>query len=518
MKKILLVGPYKNTELRIGQYLAPHVGIYRIKSYLEKNAECVVDIIDLDLKGKKYFINALKNNNYDIIGFSILQFTLKNDLVLIHEAKELSPESLLIAGGQGAVFNYEMLLKETPINIIVRGFGELALLKILSNSSKLEMIEGLYIQDENQQIINTGVIKPYTYEQFRDISLSFQYDKVPYEQYWTFMKKIYTKKHLEIMKNEDFLYTIRIMTSSHCPHKCSFCSSTNFLDEVCGNQRRLALNAEDIYFLVRNALKAHPKCKAIYFNDDDFLFDNKRIRKLCSLLKGIDGVSYFCLSRLDNVNEELLKTLEKANFKFIIYGVESFSKKVLNDMHKGILANDPKEFSKEVIRKTIDAGIIPLMNIILFYTTSRIQDIIETIEASIDLVNYGARLAVYTYVEVYPGSAMLKKGSFDFVHENINVKEKHFVLPSILLPHLDEVKDLAAKSIKLRDKLMEDILNKYDWEGVVPHPLYGLVLFLAVYKIIGRSTSRIENSINHLMINEPTIPTANGKIKVKGEC
>ena len=115
MEKILLVGPYKNSELRIGQYLSPPLGIYRIKSYIEKNSSSIVEVIDVDLKGRKFLFDSLKKNKYSIIGFSLLQPTLKNDLPLIHEVKTLSPDSLLIAGGQGAVFNYELLLKETPI-------------------------------------------------------------------------------------------------------------------------------------------------------------------------------------------------------------------------------------------------------------------------------------------------------------------------------------------------------------------------------------------------------------------
>jgi len=498
-KKILLIGPYKNSGLRVGQYLSPPLGIYRIKSYIEKKASHQVDIIDLDLEGKDYFINKLKNNKYDIIGFSILQPTLKNDIALVYEAKKLSPDSLIIAGGQGAVFNHKLLLNQTPTNVIVKGFGEFALLEIINNPGQLQKIKGLYIK-ENSKIIDTGIVEPYTYEQLREISLSFDFNKVPYEEYWNFMEKVYTKKHLEIMKNEDFLYTIRLMTSTHCPRKCSFCSSTNFLDNACKNQQRIALSGEDVYSMVKRALISHPKCKAIYFNDDDFLFDKKRIKELCFLLKNIKDISYFCLSRVDNIDKDLLRLMKKTGFKFIIYGVESFSDKILKDMCKNLTINN--RLSKQVIKDTIDIGLTPLMNLILFYPTASIGDIITTIENAIELVEYDARLTVYPYIEAYPGSNILKQENLDFTYEKFNVRKKRFILPNLILPRSKKIRLVAEESIKIREGLLNNILKERKWTGVVPHPLQGLTLFLAVYKILNLRTARIESLINRILAKE----------------
>jgi len=513
MKKILLIGPYKNAELRVGQYLSPPLGIYRIKSFIEKNTDCTVDIIDIDLKGKKYFIDTLKKG-YDIIGFSLLQPTLKNDISIINKAKKLSPHSLLIAGGQGGVFNHELILNKTPIDVVVKGFGEFALLDIINNFNQLQKVKGIYIKDNNS-IIDTGKKEPYSYEQFREISLSFDFDKVPYEEYWEVMERFYSKQHLKIMKNEDFLYTIRLMTSSHCPKKCVFCSSTNFLDNMsCKMQQRISLNAEDIYILVKNALRSYPKCKAIYFNDDDFLFDKERIRKLCLFLKSIHGISYFCLSRIDNVDKNLLKLMKSVGFKFIIYGVESFSNKVLKDMHKNICIKNSK-LAKEVIKKTIDAGITPLMNLILFFPTTRIRDIVETIENTLELVDYGARLTVYSYIEAYPGSTILKQDSLKITYNKFQIAKNKFRLPLFILPFSNKIKSLALESIKLREKLLDKFLKKYSWKGVVPHPLHSLALFLAVYQILDFDTHRIEHLIDKIMVEESKQVMPNETIKAE---
>lgn len=512
--KILLSGPFKNGKLRVGQYFSPPLGIYRIKSFIEKKTCCTVDVVDIDLKGKEYFFSTLKRNKYDIIGFSILQPTFKNDIKMIYEAKKLSPHSLIIAGGQGAVFNHRLILDKTPVSAVVKGFGEFALLGIINNPGRLKETKGLYIK-ENNRIIDT-CREPYDYEEFREISLSFDFKKVPYEEYWKQMEKFYTKRHLQIMKNEDFLYTIRVMTSSHCPRKCVFCSSTNFLDNLnCKAQQRIALNAEDIYSLVKNALKSHPKCRAIYFNDDDFLFDKERIRKLCLLLKNIHGISYFCLSRIDNADENLLRLMKNAGFKLIIYGVESFSNKVLKDMHKNICIKSPEETIKDTIKKTIEAGITPLMNLILFFPTTRTIDITKTIENTVELVEYGARLTVYPYIEAYRGSDILEQNLLNLTYDRFQIERNKFRLPRLILPFSDKIKSLASESLKLRERLVDKFLKKYSWKGAVPHPLHSLALFLAAYQLLGIDTPRIEHLIGKIMMEEAKRAALDEKIKAE---
>jgi radical SAM superfamily enzyme YgiQ (UPF0313 family) len=494
IKKILLVGPFNNGSLRAGQYLAPPMGIYRIKCYIEKKTYHQVDVLDVNLDGQEKFKKALMNN-YDIIGFSILHPTIENDIKLIQESKKLSPDSLLILGGQGATFNHELLLKKTHANAIIKGFGELTILKILDNMNNLKKVKGIFLK-EHGEIIDTGYPVKNSFQEFNEISLSFDFNKVPYDKYWSFMEKIYTKEHLQIMKNEDLLYTIRIMTSSHCPRKCSFCSSTNFFNGCI--DKRFFLDAYDMANMVKDAIKKHPKCKSIYFNDDDFLFDKKRIIKLCSLLP--KEISYFCLSRTDNISQELLIIMKNAGFKFIIYGVESFSEKILKDMNKGMCNNNIPVISN-VIRMTIDAGIIPLMNIILFYPTTDIKDIIITIEYALSMIEIGARLTVYPYVEAYPGSSILNNG-YEILSKQISINKKIINIPDIILPSNDKIKLLAKKSLVLRGLLEQQILNQYKWQGIVPHPLHGLCLFLAIYKIMSYDTERIKKIIHIIMTNE----------------
>ncbi|MBN2368029.1 cobalamin-dependent protein, partial [Candidatus Woesearchaeota archaeon] len=324
---ILLVAPFKSAELRVGQYLSPPLGIYRIASYLKKKG-ITVRVIDCNLEGEDKFSETIKETHFDIIGFSLLYSTLKNDIRLMYSAIELSPDSLLIAGGQGAVFSIDFLLKNTPLDIIVKGFGEYTLSNMLDNffsegslKDRFGHINSIAFKD-GKNIHHTELLENYTPDMFKGISMSFDFDFVPYEKYWEFMEEYYSAEHLSMMRNENMLKTIRLITSSSCLMGCSFCSSTNFLKTAISSPQKLhSLSADEILSLIRKAKQAHPGVTAFYFCDDDFLQRRKRVAELCDLLardSEFRNITFFCLSRIDRVDSNLLEKLNKANFKFII--------------------------------------------------------------------------------------------------------------------------------------------------------------------------------------------------------
>jgi len=507
--KVLLIGPYKNSSLRVGQFLAPPNGIHRIASFVRKKTGAQVDVFDCDLDSVSMLEEKAVFENYDIIGFSILYPTIVNDARLISRLKKLSPSSILAAGGQGAVFCEDFLFSSTPLDVIVQGFGEFPFVEMVESLKKdipvyeqFKNIKGLFLKKGNG-FVKTPPRDPYTFEQFREISMAYDFSAIPYERYWKVMESTYSQEQLEVMKNDGLLYTIRLITSSHCPMKCNFCSSTNFLDSAIGKyQCALMLPVDDIISLIRDAYENHPGVKAIYLNDDNLFFGKERAKKLCSEIErnfsGFD-LNFFCLSRLDNVDSELLKTMGRAGFKLVIYGAESFSERLLKEMGKKIHFSSASRSAEKVILETVDAGVVPLLNLILFYPTTRIEDMEETIEKSITLVEKGARINVYSYVEVYPGSSILQSKDLDFEYAHFEIDGKSYKLPWLIMPKNKEVFLLSKRAIEMRAGLIEEIKKKFNYTKDVPHPVHSLALFLAVYKILGKPTHRIDGVIDMLM-------------------
>lgn len=525
--RILLIAPHKNDELRAGQYLSPPIGIHRIASYLNKRLHAEVAVYDCDLDGVGGLQCLVEHTRFDIIGFSLLQPTLKNDIPLMNSLRKIAPDALFVAGGQGAVFNIDLILKKTPIEIIIKGLGEFALEEIAINlprkgtmRERFGKIDGISIRSEDR-IIHTTPRKPYTIEEFREASMDFEFSKVPYERYWSVMQRVYTDEHLAMMKNENQLRTIRIMTSSHCPKGCSFCSSTNFFKSCAGFQKPLLLPPSDILTLMKNALAAHPGTSAIYFCDDDFTSDPKRVSELCDLIAidpELEGLTYFCLSRIDNVDRGLLDKMRKTGFTFIIYGAESFSNRTLKDIEKKVASADPAGLAKRTVQDTIDAGITPLINIILFYPTAEEEDILQTIDTCVELVESGARITVYSYVEAYPGSKILETDGLLMSSETVMSGKERIELPKLIYPQSDRTRWLAEESLILRDVIIERILRRHEWQGVTPHPLQGLALFLAVQRLAGANTRKTETAIERIMINTIKAYATAAAIRIEGEC
>jgi len=231
--KVLLIGSHFVDEMRGGLFIAPQLGIIRIQSFL-KLFGIEVDIYDSRVDKLDKLCLMVKRNNYNIIGFNILHPPI-DSLNLCNKIRELAPKAFFIAGGQGAAFNHSFILENSTINAVAIGFGEYTLLDIIMNNgpeiklSSLEQIKGLYIKIRNKEISFTGNVNAYSQDDIRFFSLCINFNDIDYPLYWGKVKDNYSENHLKLMKAQNTTKTIRIYTETHCPMKCDFCSSTNWI-------------------------------------------------------------------------------------------------------------------------------------------------------------------------------------------------------------------------------------------------------------------------------------------------
>jgi len=119
-----------------------------------------------------------------------------------------------------------------------------------------------------------------------------------------------------------------IVTSTGCPFKCSFCAISRL-----PYRERSSLSVVDE---IEECHKRH-KVREIDFFDATFFINKKRVIEICEgvLKKGIK-IEWSCRSRVDIVDEDILKIARKAGCKKIYYGIESASEDVLDHINKGI--------------------------------------------------------------------------------------------------------------------------------------------------------------------------------------
>jgi len=84
-------------------------------------------------------------------------------------------------------------------------------------------------------------------------------------------------------------------------------------------------------------LYEHYGIRSICFREDNFTGDYERVAELCRLLikSGVD-IEWAAESRIDEVDEDLLKLMAEANCKCLMLGVESGCDRMLHMMKKDI--------------------------------------------------------------------------------------------------------------------------------------------------------------------------------------
>jgi len=152
--------------------------------------------------------------------------------------------------------------------------------------------------------------------------------------------------HVPLLKSP---FTV-IYSSRGCPFRCKFCGSKNYW------QRFRTRSAQNVIAEIKECIERF-KIRSFRFLDDTFTVNKRRVTKICELIleNGWD-IEWACLSRVDTVNEEMLKIMKKAGCKQIFYGVESGSPTILEYLRKDQTVEDAVRAFEWTRKAGIQAG------------------------------------------------------------------------------------------------------------------------------------------------------------------
>lgn len=465
MINILLINSWER-DCGKKNFLSPPMGLWRMEAYLRnKLKDVAVDVFDPNLYSDPHqkLAEMLEDKKYDLMGFSPLHLTLENDLSLMFLCEEKSTSSLFMAGGQEATFDHEFLFENFPrLDLIVVGEGEKPLAKLIEvireksienirkDCSLLESVPGLYLRGA-QNI--TGPNPALSYEEFKEATMLASYDRIPQKKYWDLICRYYTDEELQDEKLKKKIFVLKPFTSSYCPHQCAFCSSTNFQNFACQGAAKIAsLTAADLDIYLREMLKNQPETRTILFKDDNF-FDRgsvdavEIVKTLINLRKDYPSLCFAAKARTDTFlrKPELVNLLSEANFFFLSYGVESFSKKELDYMNKRISPED----NKKVLRAVNKAGIKSIIYIILSTPVTEVADIFQTVEACLEFISRGDVVKLCPYVIPIRGSRLGEdQGIKDLIvyqDEKIPLSDKKVKIAKMILPRDKDARDLILE-------------------------------------------------------------------------
>jgi len=147
-----------------------------------------------------------------------------------------------------------------------------------------------------------------------------------------------------LIQEVDSMDIIPIMTSRGCPFDCNFCTVTKIFGKKFRMQSPQRIIAE-----VRHALTFF-KTNGIFFYDDNFTANQRRIDDLCDLIlaEGLD-IAWTAQVRQDIANNPtLLRKMAKAGCRIVFIGFESINDATLKAMHKSQTRKDIEISIREI--------------------------------------------------------------------------------------------------------------------------------------------------------------------------
>ena len=320
------------------------------------------------------FKETIREQQPDIIGFSVTNPSRINAAACAAVAREIQPEVLIMFGGPAPTFMADHLFRACPaLDLVVKGEGEISVSKLAAAlqtarrqgdttrlPEALNLVEGLIIR-RSSGFTDTG-----------DAPLVEDLDTLVHPS------RYFRYQHLAMSRG--------------CPGKCTFCGSPKFWGTALVRRHSPAWFFDEIRTLAAAGV-TH-----FYISDDTFTMDRQAVLDFCGLI--IDAglsITWNAISRVDYIDAELLSAMRRAGCIQISFGVESGSDLIKKRLGK------PVENAKSIEAFTLarNYGILPRAYFI--YGSPGETD--DTIDESIELMMRLAPLSTVFYMlVVFPGT------------------------------------------------------------------------------------------------------------------
>lgn len=279
----------------------------------------------LDINAQRYTEEQVKkiiqNTNFDVVLIGGLAPVYRTIVKLSRFIKSVNPEAKIVAGGYVAMPIPDILLKNSEVDIVCVGEGEISLMELLYRFQKKGLnvapddIAGLCYRNGDKTKIFWTRSQPLIKNLDEESALP-AYDLLPMEVYLS-------NSCVGIGRDIDMI-TIR-----GCPYRCSFCY------QPWGHKPRS--HSIDFIFDAISYLKERYNIDFISFQDDEFMVNKKRMQEFCEKRNQLfPDLLWSCTGRANIVahNEELVGLMRSSGCVVISCGFESGSPRMLDSMHK----------------------------------------------------------------------------------------------------------------------------------------------------------------------------------------
>ena len=382
--------------------------------------------------------DIMKTLDYDALIFRFTPTTFDYDIELAKISKMINPNAKTIGICWTLHNSPKEVLEETSyLDIYIYGEYESVipeLMEALSDGIDLFNISGIGYRSKDEIIVTKNNSSLYSYD---NLPLP-AYDLLPS------LKPYYANtKHATP-------FTI-IYTSKGCPYSCIYCTVAN----TKWKEKSVDKILEEIKYL-----KERFNIKAVSFFDETFTLNRKRVIKLCKeFINEKINLIWYCNTRVNLVDKELLKLMYEAGCRGISYGVESGSQEILDNAIK----SQTVEQAENAIKWTKEARIKVYCSFILGLPGETWETIKETLDFVKRTLPNGAQ---FNIAVPYPGTKLyslaLEKG---WINPHLNWKELYqhkanMRTEALSTKELEEARKLAYRTLYFNPKW---VLSNITW-------------------------------------------------------
>lgn len=389
-------------------YIYPMVPAYAA-SYLQDKGYKVYWMDGIAEK-KEYneWVNDLKTVKPDYLLVETKSPIVKSHWKIINDLKKKLPKTKLIWVGDHITYLPLEIFENSKVDYAITGGDyDFVVVNLLNHIHTNEPLEGgIYWRKNNKAITaktkyQSRLKKGAIICNSGSASLKHDINSLP------FIDRDLTKWKLYAYDNGNYKYTpgTYMYSGRDCWwNRCTFCVWAHTINPI-GSYR--SFTPERLFAEVKHVVDTY-KIKEI-FDDAGTLFAGNKLKKFCELMieSGYNKkVVFGCNMRFNAINQDLYHLMKKANFRFILYGMESGNQYTLDKIQKGIKVKDIINGS----RMASIAGLEPHATIMLGYPWESYKDAKRTI----DLAKYCFEKGYFNTMQAtitipYPGTPLWKE-------------------------------------------------------------------------------------------------------------
>jgi anaerobic magnesium-protoporphyrin IX monomethyl ester cyclase len=391
MKVILFVPPGGYFAERWSQgSTMPNLGILYIAAVLEQDGvEVQVVPADVLMMSFEEIGKIITDEKPDIVGITVTTENRFDAFELAKLSKQIRPQALTVIGGPHCTHTADDTLKHLPyVDVVVRNEGEETmseLCKALQADGDLSKVTGISYHDSEGNTVHNP-----TRIYIKDLN------DLPYPA-----------RHLVPLDKYNFQMDVpgmgmipasSVITSRGCPFSCTFCATPgNWGRKVRAHSPEYVL--DEIQFCIDKY-----GAKAIWFYDDIFNFNPKRVNEICDLiLKRKMDFKWFCEIRVDVMTKPLLEKMASAGLFHLGFGVEAGSERVRKQIIDKKLDLDQ---ARNVVNWSNEVGVVPNPFFIFSHPTETWEEAQETIQIMEEFKDKTEQSIAIMHV--YPGTPLEK--------------------------------------------------------------------------------------------------------------